>query len=248
MIIADATPDTLRRTVDERSKYSYQTLTYSVARRDKGEPLVAAETLVSAGFALEPFWETPGDVEGECYASYIAEHPDFALAVREGTFHCLVRASRALPADWQLVIRAGFRPYEVQLAVLAAFMDESKARHPDWSEAQHLAQARTFVADPRVVCPPHVTGGAVDVDVRSRETGMLIDMGCPPNTDSEISFLHSDLVTSEQYDNRMTLLRAMLTAGFAPNPHEWWHYQYGETYWAAFYGHKATLYDLIKIA
>ena len=47
--------------------------------------------------------------------------------------------------------------------------------------------------------------------------------------------------------NRMTLLNAMLSAGFAPNPHEWWHYQYGETYWAAFYGHESTLYDLITV-
>ena len=104
-----------------------------------------------------------------------------------------------------------------------------------------------FVADPTVVCPPHVTGGAVDVDVRDRKTDEYIDMGCPPNTDSEISFIHNDALTAAKYKNRMTLLNAMLSAGFAPNPHEWWHYQYGESYWAAFYGHESTLYDLITV-
>ena len=159
----------------------------------------------------------------------------------------LLDASRQLPRNWQIVLKAGFRPYEVQVAVLDAFIHASHMRSPDWSDAQHLMQARTFVADPRLVCPPHVTGGAVDIDVKNKRTGEYIDMGCPPNTDSEISYLYSNLVTSEQHDNRMVLLRAMLTAGFAPNPHEWWHYQYGETYWAAFYGHRATLYDLIKV-
>jgi D-alanyl-D-alanine dipeptidase len=42
----------------------------------------------------------------------------------------------------------------------------------------------------------------------------------------------------------MILLDAMLDAGFAPNVQEWWHYQYGETYWAAFYGETTTLYDV----
>jgi D-alanyl-D-alanine dipeptidase len=72
-------------------------------------------------------------------------------------------------------------------------------------------------------------------------------MGCPPNTDNELSFLHNDMITEAQHQNRMTLLEAMLEAGFAPNPFEWWHFQYGETYWAAFYGEKQTKYDSIKV-
>ena len=247
MTIRDATPDDLQLDPIQRSRFSFQDLVGVITRQDNNESLVGTEALLDAGYLVAPFWETPGDTEGVCYESYVAEHPGFELSVREGVFSCLKDASRQLPRNWQIVLKAGFRPYEVQVAVLDAFIHASHMRSPDWSDAQHLMQARTFVADPRLVCPPHVTGGAVDIDVKNKRTGEYIDMGCPPNTDSEISYLYSNLVTSEQHDNRMVLLRAMLTAGFAPNPHEWWHYQYGETYWAAFYGHRATLYDLIKV-
>lgn len=207
---------------------------------------VPPERLQSMDVVLEPFWETEGDIEGECYLPYISQNPSFRLTVREGVCLRLEEAISALPTDWMLILKAGFRPYGVQMAVLEAFLRESKQRHPGWAKNQHLEYARTFVADPDIVCPPHITGGAIDVDIRNRSSGKTIDMGCPPNTDSGIAFLHSNQLTALQYENRKTLLNAMLQAGFAPNVYEWWHFQYGETYWAAFYGQEKTLYGMVK--
>lgn len=247
MNIAQAHNETHKLDLVERSKYSFRAQARTKTRIDNGEPLVDARKLVELGFVLEPFWETPGDLEGECYKPYIASHPGFGLSMRQGAYERLVRAAELLPSAWQIVLKAGFRPYDVQLMVLDTFIQESETRNPDWNDEQHLAYAQTFVADPRIVCPPHVTGGAVDIDIKLRSTGQHVDMGCPPNTDSEIAYLHSDLLTQEQYQNRLTLLGAMLEAGFAPNVNEWWHYQYGETYWAAFYGHESTQYDVIGV-
>lgn len=247
MHIPDATPSTLTLDPLLRSKYSFRHLTASVTCYETNEPLVDQESIEKEGITTEPFWETANDVEGECYLPYIASHPTFTLSVRASVFERVVCAQALLPGNWEVVLKAGYRPYSVQVAVLESFIDLSKVRHPDWPDDKHLAQAQLFVADPRIVCPPHTTGGAVDIDVRDRISGEYIDMGCPPNTDSEISFLHSDLLTAEQYSNRMLLLEAMLAAGFAPNPNEWWHYQYGETYWAAFYGYETTQYDIIKV-
>lgn len=247
MTISEATAETLCLDPIERSRYNFQPCSNKVERTEGGEELVSFRVLDKDCCRIQPFWETPGDIEGDAYHDYIARHPDFDIMMRQGASERLNYAASLLPRGWQLVIKAGFRPYQVQIAVLEAFLQESKQHHPSWNDAQHLSHVRTFVADPRIVCPPHVTGGAIDVDVWKREGNTFVDMGCPPNTDNELSYLHSNLITPEQYDNRMVLLDAMLTAGFAPNPHEWWHYQYGETYWAAFYGHKATLYDLIEV-
>lgn len=245
MIIPEATAQTLQCDLYDRARYSYRSLADLVGRRETNESFASSADLQAAGFLLEPFWATPGDLEGDEYQGYIEKYPDFELMVRQDVCDRLIAAQVQLPADWQIVLKAGFRPLDVQTALLDVFTVKSRTDHPDWIDDQHLAHARTFVSDPQIVCPPHTTGGAVDIDIKDRKTGDYIDMGCPPNTDSEISFLHSDLLTPKQYDNRMILLNAMLATGFAPNPHEWWHYQYGETYWAAFYGHKQTLYDIV---
>ena len=245
MTIPEATVETVGLSSRDRSRHSFYALTASVARKETGEPFTPTSMLREAGFLIEPFWETPHDVEGDCYGAYIEQHPDFTLITRRGVYERLRHASSLLPGHWNIVLKAGFRPLEVQTSVLQAFIEESRVQHPSWSDEEHLAHARLFVADPNVVCPPHTTGGAVDVDIKDKNTGQYIDMGCPINTDDEIAFLHSDQLTSAQYENRMTLLDAMLAAGFAPNVNEWWHYQYGETYWAAFYGHDETIYDSV---
>lgn len=247
MIIPDATSQTCQLDVRTRSLYSFQSLTRRVGRRESCESFVMGHTIRKAGLLTEPFWETVGDLEGESYREYIERYPDFDLAVRTGVYDRLVAAQRLLPADWQLVIKAGFRPLAVQQRILKAFQQKSRRDHPDWDAVRHLEHARTFVTDPDLVCPPHCTGGAVDIDVRHRTTGQLVDMGCPVNTDTERAFLFSVELTDTQRADRMTLLDAMLAVGFSPNPHEWWHYQYGETFWAAFYGESMTVYDALSM-
>ncbi|HMS93545.1 MAG TPA: M15 family metallopeptidase [Candidatus Saccharibacteria bacterium] len=245
MQILEATNETLTLDGFTRAGYSFGSRIGDIARHEIGESFVTSADLRTAGFLLEPFWETAGDLEGDAYRNYIDMHPEFELSVRQGVFERLKVVQDILIDDWQLVLKAGYRPPSVQQDLLAVFQEKSMQDHPDWSDDRHLAHARTFVSDPRLLCPPHTTGGAIDIDVRNHRTGELIDFGCPPNTDDERAFLFSDQLINVQMSNRHTLLRAMLAAGFAPNPHEWWHYQYGETYWAAFYGHKTTLYDIL---
>ena len=159
----------------------------------------------------------------------------------------MLTAQEELPRNWRLVLKAGFRPLSVQTQLLQAFIEQTKRAHPKWTADQRLAHARIFVSDPTIAHPPHVTGGAVDIDVWDATAQEYVDMGCPPNTDSELAYLHSAAVSTQAQQNRRKLLLAMLAAGFAPLANEWWHYQYGEAQWAAFYGHKTTKYDLIKL-
>ena len=49
-------------------------------------------------------------------------------------------------------------------------------------------------------------------------------MGSPFDLFSEISHPDNRKVTEEQYENRMTLQRAMTRSGFLPLECEWWHF------------------------
>lgn len=245
MKIELATDQTILLGDIERSKFGYGPLSKTIERQDIGEDLVHRITIEAAGILCEPYWEMENDIEGDSYHEYIKHHRDFTLSVRKGVLDRLIKVQSSLPSNWHIILKAGYRPYSVQLDVLKAFIEQARADHPNWSERRLQTHGRTFVADPEIVCPPHVTGGAVDIDIRDRNTHKIIDFGCPPNNDTELAFLHSNLITEAQYTNRIKLLKAMLHAGFAPFASEWWHYQYGETYWAAFYGHKTTKYDLL---
>ena len=245
MTISEADMDVYRSTPIERSKFSFDQLSNQVDRKDNSERLVAQSELQSMGFRCAPFWDTSNNREGDCYNDYIVSHPDFSLQLREGVVKRLLNAQDFLPKNWEIVIKSGYRPYEVQTHLLRSFIKESKVLNPTWSDAKLLSNARIYVADPKVCCPPHVTGGAVDVEVFNNLTGDYIDMGCQANAGREVAFLFNPNLTRTQKDNRQTLLHAMLEAKFAPVASEWWHFQYGEAYWAAFYGHKATKYDVI---
>lgn len=247
MILPDADVSTLALEPVARSHYKFKKYTATVRRKENHEPFVTQSDIEAAGIMCRPFWDTPGDLEGDCYKSYRQEHPEFSLMVRQGVLDRLIQAQAGLLPHWKIVLKAGYRPYVVQLDILDMLRLEAKRQHPEWNDDQCLEHARLFVSDPRTSCPPHVTGGAVDVDIIDTKTGEMVDMGCPPNTDSEVAYLHSDLITPKQRQNRAVLLNAMLGAGFAPLVTEWWHYQYGETYWAAFYGNKSTKYDVTTL-
>lgn len=82
----------------------------------------------------------------------------------------------------------------------------------------------------------HSRGSAVDLTLLDMETGKEVDMGSPFDLFSVVS--HPDnreMITEEQYQNRMILQKAMIRNGFEPIDVEWWHFRlknepYPETY------------------
>jgi D-alanyl-D-alanine dipeptidase len=86
-------------------------------------------------------------------------------------------------------------------------------------------------------CPtPHSTGGAVDVTYVG-DDGVEVDMGSSLDESSaRILPAHYDGredVPSKTFADRRELLRdVMESAGFTRLSHEWWHFSYGDQFWA----------------
>ena len=83
------------------------------------------------------------------------------------------------------------------------------------------------------------------VDLKTPE-GVELDLGCPIDTDPEKSqgrcYTDHPDVTGEALRLRRELVRAMSSAGLVNYPTEWWHYSYGDRYWALATGAGAALY------
>lgn len=229
-----------------RSKQSFELDPDKLACREIDEPLEAVPPTVR--LILEPIWQNPiDDIEGRLYRQYIQAHPDYeSIYLRMQVAERLQLASANLPQHLKLILRAGHRPLVVQREGLLALIDKYIFDHPDRSPQEALVFARTFIDDPVIKIPSHCCGSAVDVDLFDTTTHKLVDFGSQVNTPSDISFLHSSDISREQYANRMTLLGAMLGAGFAPSFVEWWHYSYGDTVWAYFTGEPESLYGIIE--
>lgn len=210
----------------------------------KNEPLIpiAAETNI----LVEPIWENPiDDIEGPLYQEYISKNPIYTnVLVRETVAKKLQKASKNVPKKYKLILRAGHRPIEVQYKLLEMVKQSYTQDNPHASDDESLAFARQYVADPAIKLPPHCCGAAVDVDMYDAATGQLVDFGCPMNTDGEISHVYSNQINEIQKTNRETLRKALLDAGFAPNPNEWWHFSYGDQNWADFYKKPKAIYGL----
>ncbi|MBQ2212922.1 MAG: M15 family metallopeptidase, partial [Ruminococcus sp.] len=70
----------------------------------------------------------------------------------------------------------------------------------------------------------HSRGSAVDVTLFDMKTGKEVDMGSSFDLFSKVSHPDCRDITDEQYENRMTLQKAMIRGGFEPIDCEWWHF------------------------
>ena len=71
----------------------------------------------------------------------------------------------------------------------------------------------------------HSRGSAVDVTLFDMKTGKEVDMGSSFDLFSKVSHPDCRDITDEQYENRMTLQKAMIRGGFEPIDCEWWHFK-----------------------
>ena len=177
------------------------------------------------------------------------EHPrakspaETRLHCRSGVAERLVVADKALPDGIRLLVLECHRPLELQRRYWEADLAVLRKRHPDWSEKRLLRENAKFVAPPWTI-PPHSTGGAVDL-VLVDEDGEELDMGSALNEEGPLMRTDADGILSEAKANRCTLLETMASAGFVNYPYEWWHFSYGDRYWAYVTGKSTALYTSV---
>lgn len=213
---------------------------------EREDPLVKLES--TERLLIEPNWTIPNDFEGEMYADYIASHPEYdGVYVRGELVPRVQQAALSLPDPYQLVIRAGHRPIDVQRRLLRECVADYKRDNPGVTDDEALEHARDFVSDPDITLPPHVCGAAVDVELFDKAEQKYLDFGSRMSDDNERSFLYFQDLTDDQKTNRLLLTTTMLDAGFASCKTEWWHFSYGDQLWAWFYGEKNSLYSPIDL-
>ncbi len=167
-------------------------------------------------------------------------------------FHCrsgveerLRAAEAALGGRAHLLIAEAHRPLHLQERYWHEDRATFRAAHPDWDDERLDYETARFVSPPWIV-PPHSTGGAIDLLLVDRD-GHELDMGWPLNTEGPLMRTAAGGIDAAARANRDLMLEAMAGAGFVNYDHEWWHFSYGDRYWAHARGVPAARYGSVEL-
>jgi D-alanyl-D-alanine dipeptidase len=160
----------------------------------------------------------------------------------------------------------------IDLRELGLFRVDPRRSRPD-DPAGHYAQLRVGVADrlasaqtllPRgfrllVIealgeLPSHRTGAAVDLTL-CRTDGVELSLGTPvrpsivdyPAPPDDPRYFEAPGVATEEGVHRQVLGGALSAVGLVNYPPEWWHWSYGDRYWAFVVGRPAARYGPLTL-
>lgn len=188
----------------------------------------------------------------ECYA-------------REQVFDKLLYASSLLPSDIRMVVLDGWRSPVVQKDLFERCCMAISREQPSASKEEISVLAQQYVALPstKLTAPsPHLTGGAIDVTLATRE-GRLLNFGAAFDYPHEVSYARAfeellerqggvkeglSIKDRQSLENRRLLYSVMAEAGFVNYSYEWWHFEYGTQRWALRQGHDYAIYGPTKVS
>jgi D-alanyl-D-alanine dipeptidase len=193
--------------------------------RDCGEPLV--EIAAASLIVLDPRERDESGAYGR---------------TRAGVLERLRAASETLPAGVRFLVIEGHRSSAEQARRFALHQDRlRRSGITDPAELRHRVSA--FVSPVEVA--PHCAGAALDLTLLDAD-GVELDMGTAVNGhrtgDEARCPLDAPGLPARARRNRDLLAQAMGSAGFINYPTEWWHWSYGDCYWALITKADAAIY------
>lgn len=161
--------------------------------------------------------------------------------MRKTVYEKLLQAQKLLPQDLHFCIYEAYRSLHLQKILFKNRFEKVKKLHPSWSDAEIFVETTRLVSpvknlDGSKNIPPHSTGGAIDIYLLDKK-GNPVDMGIHPkdwmqDNDGSLSQTASHVISAEARKNRDIMSHALSAVGFVNYPTEYWHWSYGDRYWA----------------
>ncbi len=194
------------------------------------------------GFFIEPMY----------YKAGLTDRED--IVIREGVLKRLLVAKKRLPDGLNFKIWDGYRSLKVQTILYVGLYKKIIRSRPLLTFEQVQKEVEKFVARPSFDFnrpSPHNTGAAVDLTLVDRN-GKELDMGTEFDhfDDPSYTMHYKDAQEGTKefkwHMNRMILHSVLTGEGFFNFEDEWWHYSYGDTFWADAFSENA-LYGSAEI-
>lgn len=150
----------------------------------------------------------------------------------------LHQAQKLLPRGMNFIIRDAWRPAYIQAGIYYDFVSKAKKRFPGHSEKETLAKINKFVAPWKGDnVSGHMTGGAVDIRLIGKNGKRI------PMISRKLAYVENSQPIQLKLPkyiqaNRKIMADALTRVGFYNNSAEYWHWSYGDFYWAKYTGNR----------
>ena len=143
----------------------------------------------------------------------------------------LYKIADKLPENLYIKIYSAYRSRIKLYEIWKVELEKMERENPNLGRAELLLRLNHKVTSPNVNMGGHDTGAAVDLALCDAK-GNELDFG------TKYHDRNADIVTftKEQKDNQKYIKKVMKSQDFVQQPGQWWHYSYGDRYWAAYKG------------
>jgi len=183
----------------------------------------------------------------------IPDNTDYTK-MRNCVYEKLVQAQTMLPYGLKLRIYEGLRSIDLQERLFQERYNKIKQLHSSWSHEEIFQETTRLVspiinADGSRNIPPHSTGAAIDIYLIDNNH-QIIDMGIKTedwmlDLDGSLSVTDSLKISPEAQENRKIMNTVLSNVGFVNYKAEYWHWSYGDRYWAYYTGQPYALYGSV---
>jgi D-alanyl-D-alanine dipeptidase len=208
-----------------------------VKTRENGEPLIYLPDNLDKNIFIELV-----DIK-------VPAKDEERLWLRKGIIERLNAAQKSLPESYHLLIRDAFRTEKMVWNLYNLYLSNLKEEKPNLTDTEAKLMIRNILAVPDdPVTPGHMTGGAIDLilaDDNGQKIQLRTDEDLIPREEQDFTFCKK--LSEDILAKRHILYDAMISVGFHNYFREFWHYSYGDAYWAVRRKDKTAIYGLSKI-
>jgi len=164
--------------------------------------------------------------------------------LRESVAKMINKAITYLPKGMTFKIISAWRSAGEQATIYKNFWHFVEKKHPGWSKEKIKKFVETFVAPFKgKYVSGHMTGAAVDI--RLIKNGRNIPMRTNKLSYEENSQSHQPKLPKRLINNRKIMFQALEKVGLTNCLAEFWHWSYGDIWWAKSSNKKTAIYGLV---
>ena len=156
-------------------------------------------------------------------------------------------AIRLLPPELTFKIADAWRPQYIQDKYFNWYTNFFARENPSWSKTKIIAKVKKFVHPSKgKYASGHLTGGALDLVLAYRKSGKRLPLKMTSLTFQENSLSKQTKLSKSIIRNRNIMFKVLEEAGFVNYSKEYWHWSYGDIYWAEKTNNRRAIYDIKK--